>query len=236
MALESKAQLAVTATQSGGWFRRMLTPGGAAIAGMAGPLMWALIFALLDVIQYDFLVSMGSNPFTMAPASENGVGPYGWLYLASDFIFGWLIIAFALGLYRSVKTSVWLKLGIGALVIYGFAFVFGSARCDCLLAEPVTLAGTIHNLASYVILLGMLPICLLICPAFRKDVHWRGYDWYSLATGLLAAPLFVVATVLPPVFSWFYLWLLLIPLGWIEVIAIRCWVLSCQANGAEVTS
>jgi hypothetical protein len=38
--------------------------------------------------------------------------------------------------------------------------------------------------------------------------------------------MFVFVNALPPVLSWFYIWLLVIPLAWVEVIAIRLWALS----------
>lgn len=198
----------------------------AALAGIIGPVWWSLLLVLLDVIQYDFLRSIGANPLTTSPASENGVGPYGWLYMINDFVFGLLVIAFGLGLRRAVKPGLWTKLGIGFLLAFGAGFVFGAAPCDCIEGQPTTWFGLVHNIASYVLLISTIPMSLFLGLGFRHDPRWRSYAGYSIATGVLALPLFVVANALPEVFSWFYLWLLFIPLGWIEVTAIRLWRLS----------
>ena len=145
------------------------------------------------------------------------MGPYGWLYIASDFMLGVLTVLFALGLRRAVQDSGWKRLGIAALLVFGFGFIFGSAPCDCLPGQPLTLSGQIHNMASLALLIATLPMSLLMGLAYRRDDRWRRYAWYSIITGILAPVLFVTANALPPTFSWFYLWLLLIPFAWLEV-------------------
>lgn len=84
MSTYSEISMAVATSNSGGWLQRVITPRRAALAGMLAPVLWVLVLALLDVIQYDFLVSIGANPLTQSPASENGVGPYGWLYMSNE--------------------------------------------------------------------------------------------------------------------------------------------------------
>jgi hypothetical protein len=83
------------------------------------------------------------------------------------------------------------------------------------------LSGKIHNIASLVLLFATFPMTLFMGIAFRSDPRWKSYAWYSIATGILAPILFVVVSSLPAVFSWFYLWLVFIPLVWTEVIANR---------------
>jgi hypothetical protein len=53
----------------------------------------------------------------------------------------------------------------------------------------------------------------------RQDSRWRGYDGYSLISGVLALLTFFLPQI------GFYLFLVLI-LTWIEVMAIRLWILA----------
>lgn len=205
---------------------RFWTLRRAALAGITGPLLWWSLLLLLDLIQYDFLIGIGANPLTTAPASEHGMGPYGWLYVASDFTLGLLTALFALGLQRTIKRSVWKWVGMAGLYSFGFGFMIGSAPCECLPGQQVGLSGQIHNWASIALLLATIPMPLGLGLAFRTDERWRTLAWYSISTGLLAPVLFVTANALPPVFSWFYLWLLMIPFGWLVVTARHLWRLA----------
>lgn len=220
-----KATSPVTAPPGRG-FLRFLTTQRAALAGMLGPALWVSVLILLDILQYDFLVSIGANPLQTAPASENGMGPYGWLYIASDFTLGVLVVLFAVGLWRMVKHTLWARLGWAAQLAFGFGFIFGAAPCECLPGQQLGLSGQIHNVASLVLLLATIPMPLMLGLAFRQDERWQPYAWYSILTGLLAPVLFVTVNSLPPIFSWFYLWLLAIPYAWLVIIAHHLWQLA----------
>jgi hypothetical protein len=202
----------------------------AALAGILGPALWVSLLILLDTLQYDFLVSIGANPLRTAPASENGMGPYGWLYVASDFLLGLLVVIFAVGLRRMVKRSWWARLGFAAQLAFGFGFMVGAAPCECLPGQQPGLSGQLHTVASLVLLLATIPMPLFMGLAFRGDERWQRYAWYSILTGLLAPVLFVTVNSLPPVFSWFYLWLLAIPYAWLMVIAHQLWQLAQSSN------
>ena len=221
MSAYSRSESMTTLSNTGNWLARTVTPKRAAVAGIIAPLLWVLVLAFLDVIQYDFLLSIGVDPLRTSPASDNGVGPYGLLYSVSDFVFGLLVILFTLGLYQTVNKGWTARLGLVSLLIFGTGFVFGSATCDCMPGQPATLSGTIHNISSTIFLIATIPMSLFTGLAFRKDPGWRGYAWYGITTGVLALPLFMLANSLPEVFSWFYIWLLIIPLGFIEVVALR---------------
>ena len=87
--------------------------------------------------------------------------------------------------------------------------------------QTVGLSGTIHNIASLVLLIATVPMTLFMGLAFRSDPRWQGYGWHSIITGVLAPVLFFVVNALPATFSWFYLWLICVPLLWCELIADR---------------
>jgi hypothetical protein len=125
-----------------------------------------------------------------------------------------------------VTSSKLAWIGLASLLIFGTGFVFGSATCDCMPRQAPTLSGTIHKISSTIFLIATIPMTFFAGLAFRKDPRWRSVAWYPIAAGVLALPLFILANSLPEVFSWFYIWLLVIPLGFIEVVARRLWRLS----------
>ena len=226
MATFAGSETMATLGNQSGRLERTFTPRRAAIAGILAPLLWIFILGVLDVVQYDFLLSIGVDPLRTSPSSDNGVGPYGLVYSASDFIFGLLVIVFALGLYQVVTSSWQAWVGLASLLIFGTGFVFGSATCDCMPGQASTLAGTIHKISYALFFVATIPMTFFAGLAFRRDRRWQGLAWYPIAAGLLALPLFIQADILPEIFSWFYIWLLVVPLGFIEVTAWRLWQLS----------
>ena len=77
--MTSYSQSEPIATLHEGWLKKLSTPRRAAIAGMIAPLLWIFLLAVLDTVQYGFLRSIGADPLRTSPASENGVGPYGFV-------------------------------------------------------------------------------------------------------------------------------------------------------------
>jgi hypothetical protein len=146
--MSTSSQLESRATLHDPWLIRLVTPGRAAMAGIIALILWIFLLAFLDIVQYDFLRSIGVDPLRTSPASENGVGPYGLVYSASDFIFGFLVIVFVSGLYQMLKPGGLAWMGLASLLIFGIGFVFGSATCDCLPGQAPTLSGMIHNISS----------------------------------------------------------------------------------------
>lgn len=209
-----------------------------ALAGMIGPLLFTLVVALLDIVQYKFLVLNGFDPLTQSPVSANALGPYGWLQDANFVIFGLLEIAFALGLYQSVKGGTLAKItSVGFVFVIGVSMLLSGFPTDNFNAGQTgqivvqTWHGAIHNFAFYLFALSQVLAYLFMFGRFRKDPRWRGYAWYSLTIGMLALSIFAIP--LPPVFSWFYVWLVLFPLTWLELVAIRLWVIARKDSGAR---
>lgn len=189
-----------------------------ALAGIVGPIVWTLIIALLDVLQYDWLIAHNADPLSLSPVSDNSEGPYGWLMTINFAVYGLLVIAFAVGLHRGVKAGKWSKVGIGFLIAYGTAMLLG--------AFPPS-SGP-HLAGFFLSLLTLPPAFLFMWRRFRKDPRWHGYDWYSLATGLLALPLFQICGAEGAALQHsdgFYVWYLAVPLAWLVVVALRLRVL-----------
>ena len=202
---------------------RVITTRRAAVAGMIGPIMFSLLVVSLTFVQYDFMLRLGWQPFQESDVpwpSALALGPYGWLQVANFVLFGLLLIAFAVGLDREIVAGKWAKAGPTLLIVAGIALVLCGFKTDPHLANgPQTISGWIHTLGFFLLLGSLLPAIFVLWRRLRQDTRWRGYDSYSLVTGVLA-----LATVFLPQIG-FYL-CLLVTLTWIGIIAIRLWTLS----------
>jgi hypothetical protein len=208
-------------------FGNVITIRRAAFAGILGPVLFALGIGLGDILNYRYLVATGNDPLTQSPVSVNACGPYGWIQIVTFIVFGLCLLVFAVGLHRGVRRGKGAWLGIGLLMSVGVAMVLSGSPMDCNAdGNTTTLHGQIHEFAFWQFFFSKLLMYFFMAWRFRQDPRWRGYDWYSLATGLLVLPLFISFGALPPIFSWFYLGLLVTPLAWVEATAFHLWLLS----------
>src|SRR3712207_4231375 len=67
---------------------------------MIGPAVFVLILVVLTLIQYDFMVEIG-----WVWPSGLALGTLGWLQVLNFVFFGLTMIAFAVGLHRSVAVG-----------------------------------------------------------------------------------------------------------------------------------
>jgi len=136
-------------------------------------------------------------------------------------------IIFAIGLQRGVESGrFWTKIGPALLVEVGIAMLLsGFPIEDVHYGAPHSFQGWIHLLAFYLFLASSTLACFFMWLRLREDSLWRGYDWYSLGTGVLAVLLFQ--------FTMFYI-VLAVLLTWLEVLATRLWVITRRegASGA----
>jgi hypothetical protein len=199
-----------------------------AFAGIIGPPLFILLTIVEDVLQDHFLVATGNDPLVTSPSSVNAMGPYGWLQDVLFIAFGLSIIALALGLHRGVQAGRWSKIGIGLLISVGVTMVLsGIFTVDSVkTGNPVTFHALVHDLCFFAFLLLQTVTYFFLWRRFRKDERWRGYDWYSLVVGILALPLFACFIGFLDNHDGFYMWFLLVPLAWLEVIALRLWTVS----------
>jgi len=191
-----------------------------ALAGMIEPAMFALIIIILTLVQYDFMVELGWHPIRSSDVpwpSGLALGPLGWLQVANFVLFGFMLIAFAVGLHRGVaRGGRGSSVGPALLILAGVAMVLAGFRTDPdISGGPQTWHGLIHGLAHFLFILSLLPSFFFLWWRLRRNPLWRGYSLYTLITGMLYVLLFF-----RPESVAFYLFLALI-LVWIEVMAIR---------------
>ncbi len=191
-----------------------------ALAGMIGPAMFALIIVVLTLVQYDFMVELGWHPIRSSEVpwpSGLALGPLGWLQVANFVLFGFMLIAFAVGLHRAVaRGGRGSSVGPALLILAGVAMVLAGFKTDPdISGGPQMWHGLIHGLAYLLFIFSLLPSFFFLWWRFRRDPLWRGYSLYTLITGMLYVILFLRSESVA-----FYLFLALI-LVWIEVMAIR---------------
>ena len=214
-----------TSSPNNGLARHTLIRRGA-LAGMVGPALFGSLILLLTLLEYDFLRSLGWHPFRESDfpwPSGLALGPYGWLQVANFILFGLLLIMFAIGLQRELRARKWELVGPGLLMVAGIASILCGFKTDPDLSKgPQTISSWIHTIAFFLLLGSLVPSFFFFWRLLRKDPRWRGYDWYALISGVLA----LITFFLPQV--GFYI-SLLVMLTWIEVMALRLWVISGQS-------
>ena len=198
----------------------------AALAGITAPAVFGLGIVVLTVAQYDFMTGLGWRPFDDSSGvpwpSGLALGPYGWLQVLNFVLFGVLLIFFALGLHRGVSGGS--KIGPALLAAAGFAMVLAGFETDPDISDgPQTWHGLIHGLAYLLFVFSLLPVFFVLWRRLKRDPHWRGYDLFTLITGILYVVLFFVPGAVA-----FYLFLALV-LVWIEVMALRLRALTVGA-------
>jgi len=215
----------------------IVTARSAALAGIVGPIMFGGIVALLDVLQYDFLVATGNSPLTDNPISVNALGPYGWLQTINFFVFGLLVLFFTVGLHRNISGGQGSKIGPAMLGIFGVAMLCSAGTIeDAQFSDPTTLHAWLHVIGFILFLAGLTPSYFFMWRRLRKDARWAGYDWYTLATGVLVVLLIFSDPLKALDSAQHAAWWgaagrlhLLVGLGWFTVIGSRLWRLSGRA-------
>lgn len=187
------------------------------LAAISGPGLFLIIMTIVESLQpgYDRL---------QQTVSMLVLGPYGWLQTVVFFVFGFLLTVFAIRLYFAIRKTRILKIGIACLILIGFSFILISIFPTQSPGTAPTLSSLIHGYAASSIA-GIFPLaCFLIAPSLRADSRWKGWFVYTIATGLLAIIVAILAAIASPTWSWGGLHervMLLNGLVWIEVTAIR---------------
>jgi Protein of unknown function (DUF998) len=171
----------------------------AALAGMIGPALFALIVVVLTVAQYGFMVDLGWDPIGASDVpwpSGLALGSLGWLQVVNFILLGLALMVFAVGLHRGVAARVrGSVIGPVLLVAAGVALVLSAFKTDpSLSGGPQSWHGLIHGLAFLLLVLSLLLSLLFLWWRLRRDPLWRGYDLYTIITAVLYVVFFLSAS------------------------------------------
>lgn len=161
--------------------------------GVIGPLLFIVVFLIEGATRPDYSAWHHY-------VSSLSLGGQGWIQIANFIICGILVLGFATGLRRVLcpgKGCTWgpILLGIFGLCLIG-AGIFVT---DPLLGYPpgapgtVTLHGTYHNILSLFAFTSLVVACFVLARRFASDPAWRGWAFYSIATGIVVVVFFVLS-------------------------------------------
>lgn len=196
----------------------------AGCAGMMGPVLFGGVMIALSALEYDFMLGIGWRPVANpAGAWPSGLalGPYGVAQVANFVVSGLLLCLFALGLHLELANArSSMSVGPALLFVGGIAMALMGFRTDPIQrVGPRSVHGLIHDSAFVIFVLAFLAALFFLWWRLREEARWQRHASYTLATGILAAPLLMLPGVA------YYLFLVTL-LAWIEVTAIRLWRLS----------
>jgi len=185
----------------------------AALAGIAGPILFAAVLTGLTISQADFMRTLGWNPLGPVIDWPSGLalGPHGWLMTVTFFLCGAMMAFFAYGL-RLVFEE---RLATTLLMIAGFAMMGLVFTTDPTLTTVTkSWHGLLHD--SFFALLGLtlMPGMLLLGRVFQRNERWKALAFYTWGTLALVIPTFWLKGLA------FYVFLLAI-LTWSVVVALR---------------
>ena len=185
----------------------------AALAGIIGPIVFAVMVTGLTLAEASFMRSIGWQPFGNVLDWPSGLamGPYGWLMTINFFISGAMMAFFAYGL----KLALQEKFATTLLMLAGFAMMGLVFTTDpTIRSYPKTWHGILHD--SFFAVLGVMLMSgmLLLGRVFQKNEQWKNLSIYTWGTLALVIPTFWLKGMA------FYVFLAAILL-WSEVVAFR---------------
>lgn len=185
---------------------------------LLGPVLFASVLAILTIVEYDFLLSLGWHPIndpTFDWPSGLALGRYGWIMTATFIISGMLMMLLGIRLFSDLKPAPASKAGATLMIFAGIALALLASTTDPTIRDyPATWHGRLHDLSFVLLGLTLFPAMIVLSFAFRNDEKWRNLSLYTWGTLLFAVPAFALKGVA------FYVFLFAI-LVWNEVVAIR---------------
>ncbi len=155
--------------------------------GAIGPLLNIVVILILGSTR------PGYNAWQV-PDSNLELGMGGWIQITNYLVTGTLVLGFAIGLRRVLRTGRGSTWGPILLGIYGLTFIgAGIFVTDPVLGYPPgapstsTVHGTLHDLFGQLQFISLTVACFVLARRDAADPARRGWTWYSVVTGLLVA-------------------------------------------------
>ncbi len=159
-----------------------------AICGIAGPVLFAVVIVILAALRPGYSHLSGTISGLGAVGAPNAV------FVTADFVvLGALLVAFAVGLHRGIGEGRGSRVGPALLAVGGVGFVLWGFPAD--FEDPQSFTALVHGIG------GFIAFALIVAPFFvsrrlRRVDAWRDLSSYSLVTGVVAVPVFVVSLIL----------------------------------------
>jgi hypothetical protein len=140
----------------------------ALLAGGFGGVLFVLTFLMLGA----FVPSYHGLRETISALEFT---PFGWAQRANFFVFGLMLMAFAIALRRELGS------GRGAVLIPAFQALSGVG----VIGDAIFVHEPLHLISDLVTFNSALLVLFLFAWRFSGDTRWRGWTAYSLVTALL---------------------------------------------------
>jgi hypothetical membrane protein len=164
--------------------RRLNTLSALALAGILGPLL---------LTAGDMTAGLTTPGYSIVKNSISSLANtrIGWLQTIGFLALGLLVEIFTAGLLYSVKRSKWFRLGIAALLLFGFGMLMIGAFNTDVIGGAKTINGMIHGLATKVSFTLFPLAVLMLANNYKRDPHWSCLFRYSIVTCILSVVLAV---------------------------------------------
>ncbi|HET8841281.1 MAG TPA: DUF998 domain-containing protein [Ktedonobacteraceae bacterium] len=153
--------------------------------GAIGSLLNIVVMLILGTIR------PGYNALLL-PDSSLELGEGGWIQITNYIVTGALLLGFAIGLRRILRTGHGSTWGPILLGIFGLSFIgIGIFVTDPVPGYPpgasstATVPGTLHNLLGQLQFISLAAACFVLARCDAAGPARRGWAWYSVVTGLL---------------------------------------------------
>ena len=185
---------------------------------LIGPVLFATVLAVLTIVKYDFLLSLGWHPIndpTFDWPSGLALGRFGWIMTATFITSGLIMTLFARRLFLDLKRTAPSRLGTTLMAFAGLFLATLAFTTDPTIRDyPATWHGRLHDLSFVLLGLTLFPAMIVLGFAFRADDRWKNFAVYTWGTLALAGPAFFIKGAA------FYVFLFAILL-WNELAALR---------------
>jgi hypothetical membrane protein len=156
-----------------------------AVSGIVAPVWFMVVVILQGLLRPDY-------SHVAMTVSALAVGPYGWIQNVNFYVFGLLMIAYALGLHVGMRFTRAALLGPAVLVLSGVGIVLAGVFP---LGRDAN--GAIIQTSSHVIPSILAFSCagfglVVISWRMNRDPAWKGLAGYALGSGLAILALFLV--------------------------------------------
>ncbi len=200
-----------------------------ALCGVIAPIFFAVMVIIESLLQPGY---SQVSQYISDLGAYTLYGPLAILQNLNFWVFGILVVAFALGGLRHTLPAS--RAVTTSLVFFGVMGFLAGVFPD----QPSPWPGAVHGLVSIVAFFSVI-----LCQFFvwrqlrrtstREERGWGRYRAFSLTSGLLSLVLVVLAVILPHDISFglgyfgvLQRLFLAVPLSWIEVMALRVFQLS----------
>jgi hypothetical protein len=168
--------------------------------------------------------------------SDHELGPRAWLMHADFAVFGLLVLGFARALRGHLGSRRSVRVATVFLTLFGVGAFLGTFTPDP--GSTTSWHGAVHIAGFLLVAVMLLPALVAFTVAFRRTAEWRAQSWFSLVLAIvMAGVVFAPQTARGddyPLWTGPASMLQLVLIGsWIEVIAVRLWLLSRPARAGE---